>query len=75
MFQLLRRKSFKTTEYNIYKIAKAYLLSTTENKGIVNLKSVPKFLKETVDFEKINLKELNFLLKNDNWLPQGSIIL
>ena len=70
MYQLLRRKSLKTTEYTVYKIAKAYLVSTTENKGNVDLKNVPKFLKDTVDFQKMNLREIKFLL-NDTWLPQG----
>jgi len=69
MYQLLRRKSLKTTEYTVYKIAKAYLVSTTENNGNLDLKNVPKFLKDTVDFQKMNLREIKSLL-NDTWLPQ-----
>ena len=70
MYQLLRRKSLKTIEYTIYKIAKSYLVSTTENNGNLDLKNVPKFLEDTVDFQKMNLREIKFLL-NDTWLPQG----
>ena len=72
MYQLLRRKSLKATEYNVYKIAKAYLMSITEDKGIQGLKNknIPKFLKDTVNFTKMSLKEIRFLL-NDIWLPQG----
>ena len=72
MYQLLRRKSLKATEYNVYKIAKAYLMSITEDNGIQGLKNknIPKFLKNTVDFTKMSLKEIRFLL-NDIWLPQG----
>ena len=72
MYQLLGRKSFKATEYSIYKIAKAYLMSITEDNGITELKNknIPNFLKDTVDFTKMSLKEIRFLL-NDIWLPQG----
>ena len=72
MYQLLRRKSLNTTEYNVYKIAKAYLMSTTENTGVADLSNtgLPKFLKDTVDFQKMNLKEIGSLLK-DMWLPTG----
>ena len=74
MYQLLRRKSFKTTDYKVYTFAKAYLnlMSTTEDTGVMDLSdtSLPKFLKDTVDFEKMNLKEIGFLLK-DMWLPKG----
>ena len=72
MYQLLRRNSLKATEYNVYKIAKAYLMSITNDNGIQDLKNknIPKFLKDTVDFKKMSLKEIRFLL-NDIWLPQG----
>ena len=75
MYQLLRRKSLKATEYNVYKIAKAYLMSITEDNGIQGLKNknIPKFLKNTVDFTKMSLKEIRFLL-NDIWLPQGIML-
>ena len=75
MYQLLRRKSLKATEYNVYKIAKAYSMSITEDNGIKDLKNkdIPKFLKDTVDFTKMSLKEIRFLL-NDIWLPQGIML-
>ena len=72
MYQLLRRKSLKITEYNAYKIAKVYLMSTTDDTGVVvlNNTNLPKFLEDTVDFGNINLKEIGILL-NDTWLHQG----
>ena len=76
MYQLLRRKSLKTSEYNVFQIAKAYLKSTTDNVGISNIKgkSVPKFLKDVVDFNKINLKNMNSII-DESWLPQGTTLM
>ena len=73
MYQLLRRKSLKISEYNVFKIAKAYLISTTESMGIFDTegRSIPKFLKDAVNFEKINLKNMESIL-DDPWLPKGT---
>ena len=73
MYQLLRRRSLKATEYSVYKIARAYSMSNTDDKGIQDMKNINsrKFVKDTVDVTKMSLKEIRLLL-NDIWLPQGN---
>jgi len=76
MIELLKRDSFEATEFEVYKIAKAYLDSMKGDvKQSLSMKpifAVPQLIELTVDFNEMSLKSVDELV-DDMFLPQNFV--